>query len=139
MTDTKLMVKAIHRSSREVRLIFLSPAADPMNHCICVIHLFVLITLSCMTCRMRLRFSLSSIRQYVPFISLCPRLISFRHIVFMHRDRVVHFLTNYPGHCACMDYKLSWRVDLLAPGTYWLKEPRFFPSSKMVNLYTVEA
>lgn len=62
-------------------------------------------------------------------LSLSLTLSSLKHIVFMHRNRMVHldislhnFLTDYRGKCACIDYELSRRVDdLVAPGTYWAR------------------
>ncbi|KAG9318513.1 hypothetical protein JVU11DRAFT_604 [Chiua virens] len=126
------MVKAVNRLSQEVQNVrYMSSSHlrhDPMNHSI--IDIIDISTDG--ICFIVMEEWSSHLLPEIPY-TLRDFLLGIHqcieHIVFMHRNRIVHldisvhnFLTNYRGRYACIDYELSRRVDdLTLPGTHWPK------------------
>ncbi|OAX44687.1 kinase-like protein [Rhizopogon vinicolor AM-OR11-026] len=119
----KVMVKAVHRDSRELDIVrYLSAPAqqrDPMNHCIPILDLIDMpqddICFIVMEEWSRNMFPEApfSLRYLLVALHHC-----IEHIAFMHRHHIAHldislhnFLTNYNGRYACIDYELSHRID----------------------------
>ncbi|KAF5391251.1 hypothetical protein D9757_001863 [Collybiopsis confluens] len=117
---TKMMVKAVHRASRELDIIrFLSShpmRRHPMNHCIPV-HALIDMAEESMTFIVMEQWS-SQLVFNEPSCSLFKFLAaikqSIEHIVFMHRHSIAHLdislrnlLTDYMGHYAYIDFELS--------------------------------
>ncbi|KAH7889665.1 kinase-like protein [Phlebopus sp. FC_14] len=120
---TKLMVKAVHLLSRELQILryVSSPnlQRDPMNHSIPIID-FIDVPFDDICFIVMEEWSShllheipTNLRQFLSAIHQC-----IEHVVFMHRHNIVHldislhnFLTDYHGHCACIDYELSRRYD----------------------------
>ncbi|KAF8559607.1 kinase-like protein [Imleria badia] len=132
ITGIKLMIKAVHQSSKEVQNVRHIASShlrhDPMNHCIPVLDIIDVPTDG--ICFIVMEEWSSHLLPEIPsklrdFLSVIQQCIE--HIAFMHRNHMVHldislhnFLTDYRGRCACIDYELSRRVhDLAAPRAYW--------------------
>ncbi|KAG1753458.1 kinase-like domain-containing protein [Suillus lakei] len=119
----KVMVKAVHRDSRELDIVrYLSAPAqqrDPMNHCIPILDLidapqddlcFIVMEEWSANIFPEAPVSLGCLMQALHHC--------IEHIAFMHRHHIAHFdisprnfLTNYNGRYACIDYELSRRID----------------------------
>lgn len=123
LDGTKVMVKAVHRDSRELDIVrYLSAPAqqrDPMNHCIPILDLIDAPQDD--LCFIVMEEWSADMLPEVP-VSIGCLMESLRHciehIAFMHRHRIVHFdislhnfLTDYNGRYACIDYELSRRID----------------------------
>lgn len=123
LDGTKVMIKAVHRDSRELDIVrYLSAPAqqqDPMNHCIPILDLIDAPQDD--LCFIVMEEWSANLFPETP-VSLGYLVESLRHciehIAFMHRHRIAHcdisprnFLTDYNGRYACIDYELSRRVD----------------------------
>ncbi|KAG1756734.1 kinase-like domain-containing protein, partial [Suillus paluster] len=119
----KVMVKAVHRDSRELDIVrYLSAPAqqrDPMNHCIPILDLIDAPQDD--ICFIVMEEWSPNMFPEAP-VSLGYLLVALyhciEHIAFMHRHRIAHFdislrnfLTDYNGRYACIDYELSHRID----------------------------
>lgn len=123
LDGTKVMIKAVHRDSRELDIVrYLSAPAqqqDPTNHCIPILDLIDAPQDD--LCFIVMEEWSANLFPETP-VSLGYLVESLRHciehIAFMHRHRIAHcdisprnFLTDYNGRYACIDYELSRRVD----------------------------
>ncbi|KAJ8589574.1 kinase-like protein [Rhizopogon salebrosus TDB-379] len=119
----KVMIKAVHRDSRELDIVrYLSAPAqrrDPMNHCIPILDLID--TPHDDLCFIVMEEWSRNMFPEAP-VTLGYLLVALHHciehIAFMHRHHIAHFdislhnfLTNYHGRFACIDYELSRRID----------------------------
>ncbi|KIK57799.1 hypothetical protein GYMLUDRAFT_748100 [Collybiopsis luxurians FD-317 M1] len=119
---SKMMVKAVHRESRELDIIrFLSSSVmrrQPMNHCIPVHDLIdiaedgvTFIVMEQWSPQLVFNDASCSLRFFLAAIKQC-----IEHCLFMHRHRIAHLdislrnlLTDYKGHYAYIDFELSRR------------------------------
>ncbi|KAJ4000752.1 kinase-like domain-containing protein [Lentinula boryana] len=128
---SKIMVKAVHRRSRELEIIrFLSSPAmrrHPMNHCIPVHDLIevaedniAFIVMEQWSPQLIINDAPCCLRLFLAAIRSCVE-----HCLFMHRHHIAHLdislrnlLTDYKGHYAYIDFELSRRVDASNPRVF---------------------
>ncbi|RPD66228.1 kinase-like protein [Lentinus tigrinus ALCF2SS1-7] len=124
-TGVKVVIKAVHLSSREYDVIrYLSSPAlrtHPMNHCIPVLDLIevpqeklAFIVMEEWSAQLATNTPCS----LVCFLNALRQCIE--HIAFMHAHHIAHLdvsirnvLTDYFGHYAFVDYELSSRYDAI--------------------------
>ncbi|KAF7294917.1 Protein kinase domain-containing protein [Mycena indigotica] len=118
----RVMVKAVHRWSREFRVICLLHCLreDPMNHCIPILDLIesddddvALIVMEQWSSQLIDDDGPCNLRLFIAAIRQC-----IEHVTFMHQHRIAHLdislrnlLTDYKGHYAYIDYELSRCFD----------------------------
>ncbi|KAJ3903927.1 kinase-like domain-containing protein [Lentinula edodes] len=121
---TKVMVKAVHRESRELDIIrFLSSPAmrrQPMNHCIPVLDLIdvpeddiAFIVMEQWSSHLVINDAPCCLQLFLSAVRQC-----IEHCLFMHMHQIAHLdisirnvLTDHRGHYAYIDFELSRRFD----------------------------
>ncbi|KAG7092489.1 hypothetical protein E1B28_008841 [Marasmius oreades] len=120
--NTKVMVKAVHRRSRELAIVrFLSTPpirGHPMNHCIPVLDLVVegelgFIIMERWSSQLIPDSGPCCLKSFLRAIGQC-----IEHAAFMHSLHIAHLdislcnlLTDYRGHYAYIDFELSHRFE----------------------------
>ncbi|KAJ7063326.1 kinase-like domain-containing protein [Mycena amicta] len=128
---TRVVIKAVHRCSRELAVIrFLSSPLlrqDPMNHCIPILDIVeveddnvAFIVMEQWSSQLIDDDGPCSLRLFLAAIRQC-----IEHVVFMHKHQTAHLdiglrnlLTNYKGSYAYIDYELSRRFDSSCQSIY---------------------
>ncbi|KAJ3779279.1 kinase-like domain-containing protein [Lentinula raphanica] len=122
---TKVMIKSVHRKSRELEIIrFLSSPAmrrQPMNHCIPIHDLIEIvedniafIVMEHWSSQLVIDDAPCCLRLFLAAIRQC-----IEHCLFMHAHHIAHLdisvrnlLTDYKGNYAYIDFELSRRFDV---------------------------
>ncbi|KAE9396077.1 kinase-like protein [Gymnopus androsaceus JB14] len=125
---TKIVIKAVHRESRELDIIrFLSSPKmrrQPMNHCIPVHDLIdiveddiAFIVMEEWSSQLIIHDAPCCLGLFLAAIRQC-----IEHCLFMHRHCIAHLdisirnlLTDYKGHYAYIDFELSRRFNVSNP------------------------